>query len=189
MAGPLRWRWLLTDEQTGAPLADHRVDLDPGSDEVAAFGDLYLYARQHAAPDRRDTDAARIVASAGEWAGRALLGEQVGAAIAKAAPVTVRVTAPDMAHFPAEPERFVGRAAAMAMASAALAPDSDRSTVLLHGMSGAGKTACALELAYRHQDSFAAAAFSKTAACCWFWTTWKRCSPRRAPGATRAGSR
>ena len=26
-------------------------------------------------------------------------------------------------------------------------------------MTGAGKTACALELAYRHQDSFAAAAF------------------------------
>ena len=60
---------------------------------------------------------------------------------------------------PAEPARFVGRAAAMAQASAALAPGSGRTGVLLHGMAGAGKTACALELAYRHQDGFAAAAF------------------------------
>ena len=95
VAGPLRWRWLLTDEDSGKPLADHQVDLDPGSDEVTAFGDLYEYARQHAAPDRREADAARIVADMGEWAGRVLLGEQVGAAIAGAAPVTVRVTAPD----------------------------------------------------------------------------------------------
>src|SRR6202034_1789308 len=61
-----------------------------------------------------------------------------------------------MAYFPDEPLRFVGRAAAMARASQALAPDSGLTTVLLHGMAGAGKTASALELAYRHQDSFAA---------------------------------
>ena len=47
----------------------------------------------------------------------------------------------------------------MAQASAALAPDSGGTAILLHGMAGAGKTACALELAYRHQDAFAAAAF------------------------------
>ena len=47
----------------------------------------------------------------------------------------------------------------MARAGAALAPGSGRAGVLLHGMAGSGKTACALELAYRHQDSFAAAAF------------------------------
>ena len=47
----------------------------------------------------------------------------------------------------------------MARASAVLAPGSGRAGVLLHGMAGSGKTACALELAYRHQDSFAAAAF------------------------------
>jgi tetratricopeptide (TPR) repeat protein len=64
-----------------------------------------------------------------------------------------------MAYFPPEPERFVGRAEAMAKASAALAPDSGRSAVVLHGMAGAGKTACAVELAYRHQDSFSAHAF------------------------------
>ena len=64
-----------------------------------------------------------------------------------------------MQEFPPEPERFVGRAQAMAKASAVLAPGSGRAGVLLHGMAGSGKTACALELAYRHQDSFAAAAF------------------------------
>jgi CHAT domain len=64
-----------------------------------------------------------------------------------------------MECFPREPERFVGRAGPMALASAALAPRSGRTTVLLHGMAGAGKTACALELAYRHQDRFGAVAF------------------------------
>src|SRR6516225_4116610 len=43
VAGPLRWRWLLTDEQTGAPLADHQVSLDPATEEVTAFADLYEY--------------------------------------------------------------------------------------------------------------------------------------------------
>jgi hypothetical protein len=69
-------------------------------------------------------------------------------------PVRVR-----MAYFPSEPERFVGRAAAMSAASTALAPDSGRTTVLLHGMAGARKTACALELACRHEDGFGTAAF------------------------------
>jgi hypothetical protein len=45
VASPLRWRWLLRDEATGAPLADHLVDLDGASDEVARFSDLYGYAR------------------------------------------------------------------------------------------------------------------------------------------------
>ena len=97
VSGPLRWRWLLSDGESGVPLADHRVDLDPGSAEVARFGDLYGYAGSYAAPDRRVPDEARIVAEAGVWAGRVLLGEPVGAAIAGAArsgPVTVRVTVP-----------------------------------------------------------------------------------------------
>jgi hypothetical protein len=64
-----------------------------------------------------------------------------------------------MARFPPEPPRFVGRAEAMAAASSALAPESGRTAVVFHGMAGAGKTACALELAYRHQRVFEAPAF------------------------------
>ncbi|MGW8645626.1 hypothetical protein [Micromonospora chalcea] len=60
-----------------------------------------------------------------------------------------------MAAFPDEPPRFVGRTAAMIRASRALAPGSGWVGVLFHGMAGAGKTACAVELAYRHQDRFA----------------------------------
>jgi hypothetical protein len=59
-----------------------------------------------------------------------------------------------MAYFPEEPERFVGRAGPMAKATAALAPANRHVGVLFHGMAGAGKTACALELAYRHESSF-----------------------------------
>ncbi|MGH3669385.1 MAG: hypothetical protein ACRDSH_01935 [Pseudonocardiaceae bacterium] len=64
-----------------------------------------------------------------------------------------------MARFPPEPLRFVGRAEAMAAASAVLAPASGRNGVVFHGMVGAGKTACALELAYRYQRAFEALAF------------------------------
>ena len=45
-----------------------------------------------------------------------------------------------------QPERFVGRTGVMAEASAVLAPRSGSSGVLLHGMPGVGKTACAAEL-------------------------------------------
>ncbi|MGH3888119.1 MAG: hypothetical protein ACRDSZ_16415, partial [Pseudonocardiaceae bacterium] len=64
-----------------------------------------------------------------------------------------------MARFPAEPARFVGRAEAMATASTALAPASGRTAVVFHGMAGAGKTTCAVELAYRRQRGFVALAF------------------------------
>jgi tetratricopeptide (TPR) repeat protein len=63
-----------------------------------------------------------------------------------------------MAFFPEEPERFVGRVGVMAQASMVLAPENRerRTGVLAHGMAGAGKTACALELAYRHESVFGA---------------------------------
>jgi hypothetical protein len=69
-----------------------------------------------------------------------------------------------MSGFPAEPARFVGRGSTLAATSAVLAPEwsepgSGPVAVVFHGMAGAGKTACALEVAYRHQDSFAAHAF------------------------------
>jgi len=88
------WRWLLSDEGTGAVLADHRVSLDPDSSEVACFTDLHRYARSYAAPDRRLADEARIVANAAEWAGQELLGPTITAAIVEVAPVTVRVLVP-----------------------------------------------------------------------------------------------
>jgi hypothetical protein len=48
--GPGQWRWLLTDGQTGVPLADHQVMLDPDAPQLRAFGDVYGYAREYAAP-------------------------------------------------------------------------------------------------------------------------------------------
>lgn len=54
--------------------------------------------------------------------------------------------------FPLEPARFVGRLQPMLRASQALAPRSPLRGVLFYGMPGAGKTACALELAYRHAE-------------------------------------
>ena len=48
-----------------------------------------------------------------------------------------------MAGFPPQPDRFVGRTGVMARASAALAAGSRVPGVLLHGMPGGGKTACA----------------------------------------------
>ena len=53
-----------------------------------------------------------------------------------------------MFYFPPQPERFVGRLMPMLRAREALAPESDKTGVLFYGMAGAGKTACALELAY-----------------------------------------
>ena len=38
VASEWQWRWLLSDEESGQALADHAVELDPASDEVAAFG-------------------------------------------------------------------------------------------------------------------------------------------------------
>jgi tetratricopeptide (TPR) repeat protein len=97
--GPLRWRWLLTDEGTGRPLADHQVDLAGPAGEFAAFTDLYRFLRWNAVPDRRAVSEAGIVARVGAWAGRAVLGEAVGSAISAAAPVTVRVVVPAEAGF------------------------------------------------------------------------------------------
>lgn len=92
--GPWRWRWLLRDEETGNPVADHPVRLDPASAEVTRFTDLYGFVDFYAAPGRVVRDGTRFVAAAGQWAGRELLGESVGTAIAAAAPVTVRVKVP-----------------------------------------------------------------------------------------------
>lgn len=55
-----------------------------------------------------------------------------------------------LAYVPKQPDHFVGRVSAMTRASAALAVESSRSGVLFHGMAGAGKTSCAVELVYHH---------------------------------------
>jgi tetratricopeptide (TPR) repeat protein len=57
-----------------------------------------------------------------------------------------------LAHFRPESERFVGRVGLLTKARAALARESGSTGVLFYGMSGGGKTACALELAYQYQD-------------------------------------
>jgi hypothetical protein len=58
-----------------------------------------------------------------------------------------------LAYFQPEPKRFVGRTGPLGRASSALAKDSDKRGVLFHGMAGAGKTSCALELAYHQRRS------------------------------------
>jgi hypothetical protein len=59
-----------------------------------------------------------------------------------------------MAGFPAQREHFVGRTGVMARASETLAAQSGIPGVLLHGMPGGGKTACAVELSYGHEHAF-----------------------------------
>jgi tetratricopeptide (TPR) repeat protein len=93
--GAWRWRWVLRDSSTGAILAGHPVALDPASDELTAFGNLYAYVRWHVSPDRRSQDETRILRRVGSWASESLLGVEVCAAIAAAAPVTVWVTVPE----------------------------------------------------------------------------------------------
>jgi len=53
----------------------------------------------------------------------------------------------------AEPAQFVGRVSAMTRGSAALAAESTKSGVLFYGMAGAGKSSCAVELAYHHEEA------------------------------------
>ena len=66
-----------------------------------------------------------------------------------------------LAGFPDQPDRFVGRVGVMVRANAALAEHSGASGVLFYGMAGAGKTACALELAYTQEDNFRVLAWYK----------------------------
>jgi hypothetical protein len=64
---------------------------------------------------------------------------------------TVKETS--LADFPPEPEHFVGRVTALTKASAVLAAGSRRSGVLFHGMAGAGKTSCAVELSHHYESA------------------------------------
>jgi CHAT domain len=99
VAGPYRWRWLLIDESSGLLLADHPVELERGTDETKAFGNLYRFVRWRADPDRRVSSEAELVCWLGAWIGSVVLGARIGYAIAAAAPVTVRVVVPAGAEF------------------------------------------------------------------------------------------
>ncbi|MEU0557438.1 hypothetical protein [Dactylosporangium sp. NPDC006015] len=101
VVGRSRWRWLLTDERTGAALADHPVDFDALTDdrEAEAFRDLYRFLRWNAVPDRRVESESAWVDRLGQWIGERVLGGSVGSAIAAAAPVTVLVQIPDAVGF------------------------------------------------------------------------------------------
>ena len=57
-----------------------------------------------------------------------------------------------LSYFPPEPERFVGRVGLLTQARDSMAPGSGHTGVLFHGMSGGGKTACALELAWQYAE-------------------------------------
>jgi hypothetical protein len=70
MRGPSRWRWLLTDEESGQPLADHQVVLEVDAARLRAFGGVSGHVRSYAAPDRRAEDEARPVAELGAWRAR-----------------------------------------------------------------------------------------------------------------------
>jgi len=81
---------------------------------------------------------------------------------APARPPDFALPATGLFKFPPEPERFVGRLMPMLRASQAFAPQSKETGVLFYGMAGAGKTSCALELAYRHErDRFTAGVWHK----------------------------
>jgi tetratricopeptide (TPR) repeat protein len=88
----------------------------------------------------------------------ALFGGRAPGLLLAAPPRTASVPQPPgkfrLARFPAPPDRFAGRVALMARSSAALAPHNGVSGLLLHGMPGGGKTACALELAHTHAHAF-----------------------------------
>jgi hypothetical protein len=96
--GPVQWRWVLTDEATNAPVAEHQVRLDPSAWQFEAFvTDLAGYLAWQVAPDRREQDEARMVAQLGEWIGDQVLGPVSGALLARH-PVAVRVVVPPAAE-------------------------------------------------------------------------------------------
>jgi hypothetical protein len=64
--------------------------------------------------------------------------------------MAARDVGPVVPPFAAEPRHFVGRVRAMTLASEALAENGTSRGVLFHGMAGAGKTACVVELAWHH---------------------------------------
>ncbi|MBO0802517.1 MAG: CHAT domain-containing protein [Nocardiopsaceae bacterium] len=113
-ADPARWRWTLTDADTGAFLADHEVRLDPASEQYEALTGLRQHVSWHAAPDARyPEDEKRIVAETGDWIGDQVFGNAIMQALAGRRPATVRVILPPeagtLAYLPLEIARAGGK--------------------------------------------------------------------------------
>ncbi|MGH3977889.1 MAG: hypothetical protein ACRDRZ_02630, partial [Pseudonocardiaceae bacterium] len=94
VAGPNRWRWVLTAE-SGQVLADHQVDLDVDTAEYEAFCDLVGHLDRHRLPHDPVGSEAEAVERVSTWIsehvfGRGLLAKFSG---------TVRVIAPRGAEF------------------------------------------------------------------------------------------
>jgi hypothetical protein len=82
--------------------------------------------------------------------GRRSAALEIAVPVAQAASGPARV---GLAYFKQRPgEHFVGRVGVLSDASRALAPASPYTGVLFCGMAGAGKTACAVELAFHYED-------------------------------------
>lgn len=90
---PTRWRWRLSEADTGSFVADEEVRLDPDAWQFEAFVDLANYLRFFAAPDRRTVSEAQLVDAVGAWIGSAVFGG-VGRAIVDHGPAPVRLQLP-----------------------------------------------------------------------------------------------
>ncbi|MGA2741983.1 MAG: hypothetical protein ABSG65_31650, partial [Bryobacteraceae bacterium] len=87
------WYCRLLDAN-GNQLADHEVSLNPRDFEYEGFLDLCSFLANHAVPDRRQQDEARLVAQVGDWIGRNVYGPIAGKILAAGTPSVVRVEIP-----------------------------------------------------------------------------------------------
>ncbi|MGW6456007.1 hypothetical protein ACWF94_08770 [Streptomyces sp. NPDC055078] len=93
VAGPARWRWVLTSA-SGRVLGDHQVSLDTDGAEYEAFRDLRSYLRRQRLPHDPVGSETEAVRRLGTWIGSEVfgrLGEQLSG--------TVRVVVPREAEF------------------------------------------------------------------------------------------
>ena len=148
--------------QTGCAVLAMRYRV---SDEFAMMltGSLYRYLLQD--HNRLPRALQRALA---EWAPDAPPLSVAAPALFGSSAVTLQIPAPQgpsgsalipartpkLASVPLQPERFIGRIGVMTRASGALAPGNACRGIVFHGMPGIGKTACALELAYTHEQGF-----------------------------------